>query len=215
MRVPVAGTACGASASAPRLALLAVLLLGLLVGCKARVPVIGTDIGGAPAPDFSLVDQNGQRVQLAALRGQPVVLTFLYTDCPDVCPLTAQKLRQTAELLGGEAERVAMLAVSVDPEHDDVAAAQAFVRVHDLEGRLHYLLGTRQELSAVWAAYYIHAAPPPPDADPATRAAYARQRGVHTDATYILDKQGQLRFLVRSDFDPAALAATLHGLLRE
>ncbi|HLI28970.1 MAG TPA: SCO family protein [Chloroflexota bacterium] len=198
----------------PRPALLLAAVL-LLAGCRARTPAIGTEIGGVPAPDFTLGDQDGEQLQLAALRGRPVVLTFLYTDCPDVCPLTAQKLRQTVELLGPEADRVALLAVSTDPEHDDAAAARQFVALHGLTGRLHFLLGSRAELSDVWAAYYIHAAPPPPDADPAVRAAYARQRGVHTDAAYVLDKRGELRFLIRSDFEPAALAATLRGLLAE
>jgi protein SCO1/2 len=199
----------------PRAVLLLAALVLALVGCRARTPAIGTEIGGVAAPDFALEDQDGHRVQLAALRGRPVVLTFLYTDCPDICPLTAQKLRKTAELLGADAERVAWVAVSTDPEHDDVAAARRFVQLHDLAGRLHFLVGSRAELSGVWAAYYIHAAPPPPDADPATRAAYARQRGVHSDATYLIDKRGELRFLLRSDFEPAALTATLRGLLAE
>lgn len=203
-----------ASIGSARVVLLLAALLAL-AGCRARTPAVGTEIGGVAAPDFALGDQDGQRVQLAALRGRPVVLTFLYTDCPDICPLTAQKLRKTAELLGPDADRVAWVAVSTDPEHDDAAAARRFVQLHGLAGRLHFLVGSRAELSGVWAAYYIHAAPPPPDADPATRAAYARQRGVHTDAIYLIDKRGELRFLLRSDFEPAALAATLRGLLAE
>src|SRR5262249_14671779 len=52
----------------------------------------GYDLGGVPAPGFSLRDQNGAAVSLGALAGGPVVLTFLYTHCPDECPLTAEKL---------------------------------------------------------------------------------------------------------------------------
>src|SRR5215467_16310528 len=53
----------------------------------------GYDLGGVPAPGFSLRDQNGAVISLAALAGRPVVLTFMYTHCPDECPLTAEKLR--------------------------------------------------------------------------------------------------------------------------
>src|SRR5579859_6811665 len=40
-----------------------------------------------PAPDFTLKDQDGQAVQMATLQGRVVALTFLYTTCPDACPL--------------------------------------------------------------------------------------------------------------------------------
>src|SRR5690348_9289547 len=45
-----------------------------------------------PAPDFTLRDQDGQSVRMASLRGRVVALTFLYTKCPDACPLIAAKL---------------------------------------------------------------------------------------------------------------------------
>jgi hypothetical protein len=52
----------------------------------------GTSMGGTPAPAFQLTDQNGQTISLAQFRGQPVVLTFMYTHCPDECPANAGKL---------------------------------------------------------------------------------------------------------------------------
>src|SRR5689334_995495 len=120
------------------LGLAALAVLGL--ACSKPPPLAGTDLGATPAPDFALADQNGETVQLAALRGRPVVLTFLFTQCPDVCPLTADKLRKTADLLGPSADQVAFVAVSTDPPHDDAAAAKAFVEQHRLTGRLRFLV---------------------------------------------------------------------------
>src|SRR5579883_2174944 len=172
--------------------------------------------GPDPAPDFTLTDQNGDALQLSALRGRPIALTFLYTQCPDVCPLTADKLRRTADLLGSAADQVAFVAVSVDPPHDDAAAAQAFVAQHRLTGRLRYLVGTQAELQPVWSAYYMYVAPSPSD-DPAERAAanYAARTATHTDALFVIDRQGRERTLLRSDFEPEALASTLKRLLGE
>src|SRR5439155_25348111 len=51
-----------------------------------------TDLGNQPAPNFQLTDQAGQKISLAQFKGKPVVLTFLYTHCPDICPLTAEHL---------------------------------------------------------------------------------------------------------------------------
>src|SRR5690242_14255293 len=83
----------------------------------------GTGMGGSPAPNFRLTDQFGKSVSLAQFRGKPVVLTFLYTHCPDICPLTAEHLHSTMLELGKDAQNVAILAVSTDPLRDDQAAA--------------------------------------------------------------------------------------------
>ena len=76
------------------------------VSSDATAPYRGTDLGGVPAPDFRLVDQTGATITLSHLRKRPVVLTFLYTHCPGPCPLMAEKLRSTAELLGTQANQV-------------------------------------------------------------------------------------------------------------
>src|SRR5579863_3326998 len=72
----------------------------------------------APAPDFKLEDQLGQNVTLSEFRGKVVVLTFLYTTCPDTCPIVTEKLHQARADLGSDAARTAILAVSVDPTND-------------------------------------------------------------------------------------------------
>ena len=206
----------GRSAAARQPWTAALVALAALIGaCSQPVPLAGTDLGALPAPNFALADADGSTVQLGALRGQPVVLTFLFTQCPDTCPLTAQKLRQTADRLGSAAAQVAFVAVSTDPANDDSAAAADFVGRHGLEGRLRYLVGSQAELQPVWAAYHLYVASEASD-NPAERA-MARQAGraVHTDAIYLIDRHSRERSLLRSDFDPDALAASLKRLLAE
>src|SRR5260370_39459994 len=59
----------------------------------------GTNLDSGPAPDFRLNDQFRKPISLSPFQGQPGVLTFLYTHCPDVCPLTANKLHTTIRYL--------------------------------------------------------------------------------------------------------------------
>ena len=155
----------------------------------------GTNLGSTPAPDFLLKDQFGNSISLAQFKGKPVVLTFLYTHCPDVCPLTAEKLHTTMQSLGNNAQQVAVLAVSMDPKGDTATAAQNFSNVHKLGDYFHYLIGTHNELAPVWASYSV-------DAQAATSSGSVN----HSSAIYVIDKQGHERVLLDNGFSSSQLA---------
>jgi protein SCO1 len=164
----------------------------------------GTNLGGTPAPDFLLKDQFGNSISLAQFKGKPVVLTFLYTHCPDVCPLTADKIHATMQSLGSNAQHIAVLAVSMDPKGDTAAAAQHFANVHKLGNYFYYLIGTHNELAPVWASYSV-------DAQAATSSGTVN----HSSAIYVIDKQGNERALFDNGFSSSQLASDLNILLRE
>jgi protein SCO1/2 len=86
-------------------------------------------------------------------------VTFLYTQCRDVCPLIAGRLNEALRRLGAARRRVRVLAVSVDPKGDTPAAVRRFVRVHHLLPQFRYLTGTRAQLAPVWHAYYVSPQP--------------------------------------------------------
>jgi protein SCO1/2 len=90
---------------------------------------------GDHLPDFSMTDQDGKTVKLADLRGNVVVLTFIYTRCPlpDFCPLMDRKFAELAQHLSnspGRARYVRLISLSFDPDHDtaDVLRKHAQVR---------------------------------------------------------------------------------------
>ncbi len=163
----------------------------------------GTDLGGTVAPDFHLKDQAGQQIALSQFRGKPVVLTFLYAHCPDVCPLTAETLRAAQTQLGKDASRVMMMAVSVDPKGDTREAVQNFSTMHKLTANWHYLIGSQSELSPVWNAYSVYAQPS------------STTTSMHTSAVYIIDKMGRERVLFSDGFTAAQLVNDLKVLLAE
>ena len=80
------------------------------------------------APAISLRDASGAPVTLAGQRGRYVLVTFLYTHCPDVCPLIASNLNGAVRALGARGKNVRVLAISVDPKGDTPAAVRAYVK---------------------------------------------------------------------------------------
>jgi protein SCO1/2 len=131
-------------------------LLVLFAAACVPVALQGTELAASPAPDFALTDAlTIAELSLSSLRGRVVVLSFLYTHCPDSCPLTAERFREAQTMLGPEAMKVAFVAVSVDPLGDTPESVRAFTRDHRLAEGWHYLIGERTRLSGVWALYGI------------------------------------------------------------
>jgi protein SCO1/2 len=78
---------------------------------------------GDPVPDFSVTTQSGSTLRLSDLKGYVVVLTFIYTRCPspEFCPAIDAKFADLARRISavpGRADKIRLLSVSFDPEHD-------------------------------------------------------------------------------------------------
>jgi protein SCO1 len=70
-------------------------------------------------PNVTLIDQYGQRVALAALKGKPALFDFIYTSCPGPCQLLTQHMKLIANKLGPDlGQKVTFVSVTVDPDHD-------------------------------------------------------------------------------------------------
>ena len=136
-----------------------------------------------PTPNFTLTDQSGQKVSMADQRGKLVLVTFLYTNCPDVCPLIAQNLNQALQMLGAKRDDVRVLAVSVDPKGDTPHAVSKYAKAHHLLPEFHYLIGTRDELTQVWKDYGVAAVASDPELVD------------HTAYTMLVDQSGEGRVI--------------------
>ncbi len=67
---------------------------------------------------FALVTDDGEPITEAAFRGQPTVLFFGFTHCPEICPTTMYELDQWFAALGPEADRIKAYFITIDPERD-------------------------------------------------------------------------------------------------
>lgn len=83
-----------------------------------------------PLPALRLQRADGQVLALkdALADGRPVVLTFMYSSCATVCPITSQTLVAFEQALGPELPRVNVVSISIDPDHDTVRRLAAHAR---------------------------------------------------------------------------------------
>jgi protein SCO1/2 len=149
----------------------------------------------AAEPPLVLHDYLGHEVDLSAERGKAVLVTFLYTHCPDVCPLITANLHNALALLGRRASEVRVIAVSTDPRGDTRAAVRAFLARHAMIGRMEYLVGSRAALLPVWRAWGVSASNPT-----------AHDEVNHTAAIYGISASGRVMTIYASNFKPSEVA---------
>jgi protein SCO1/2 len=149
-----------------------------------------------PAPPIELRNYLGQPVTLSQFRGKAVLVTFLYTNCPDVCPLIASNLRVALNELGARAAKAQIIAVSVDPRGDTPAAVARFLRAHEMLGRMQYLIGSRSQLARTWKAWSVGS----------SREAGQPQLVAHSALVYGVSADGRLTTVYPATFEPSEIA---------
>jgi protein SCO1/2 len=147
-----------------------------------------------PAPALALHNYTGQPVSLASLRGRAVLVTFVYTHCPDVCPLIVSDLAAAQRELGKQAAEVRILAVTVDPRRDTPAAIRGFLAARDATGRMDYLLGTNAQLRRTWKAW-----------DVAVSTGPNKLTDGHSTIVYGITASGRMAVVYPSNFTPAQI----------
>lgn len=163
----------------------------------------GRPVADAVASDFALRDQNGRVVRLSAQQGKVVLLTFLYTNCPDVCPLIASNLAIVLHRLSqAQRQDVRVLAVSVDPAHDTRSAVRRFIAEHRLPSQFHYLIGSADELKPVWQAYNLLV------------DVKSVELVSHTTYVLLIDRRGKPRLYYPSHATPGDILRDLPRFLR-
>ncbi len=108
-----------------------------------------------PATDFTLTDQNGTPFHMADTKGKVVVMTYIYTHCTDFCPFVALKLKAAGKLLGSEAGKFVLVAVTTDPERDTPRVCAAYSKAIGMSDSWHFVTGPLAEVRSVWKSYYI------------------------------------------------------------
>jgi protein SCO1/2 len=148
-------------------------------------------------PPLRLRNYNGELVNLDRYRGKAVLVTFLYTHCPDVCPLIASNLRAAQEMMGpAESARAQVIAVSVDPRGDTPKTVAAFLARHGMTGRMKYLIGSARELAPVWKAWNVGSA----------QDLEQPQFVNHTAIVYGIDAGGKMTTVYEASFAPKEIA---------
>jgi protein SCO1/2 len=146
------------------------------------------------APPLALNNYLGSSVNIASYRGKAVLVTFLYTHCPDICPLITSKLHTAlSEMSSRERRQVQIIAVSVDPRGDRPSTVSRFLASHEMTGQMQYLIGSPRALGAVWSAWGVGA----------TREASDPALVAHTALVYGITGKGTIVTIYPSTFKPS------------
>ena len=173
-----------------RTARLLLVLGSFVAGLALFSAVVFIVTGRSPAPialpsavggPFRLVDQNDQTITDQDLKGQPFLVFFGFTHCPDVCPTTLFEVSEVLRVLGPDLKRVRALFVTVDPERDTPAKLKDYLSSFD--PRLVGVTGDAAGIAAVEKAYRVYAKKVPLDAGGYTMD--------HTAIVYLMDKNGR------------------------
>jgi protein SCO1/2 len=135
-----------------------------------------------PAPDFALTDQDGKPVSLLSLRGQTLLVDFIFTRCAGPCPiLTARHVELQKSLAPEVAPRVRFVSISLDPEYDTPERLGEYARARGADlSRWSFLTGPKDEVADVvhrWGVGTLRT--PDGTLD-------------HVVATFLVDSQGRI-----------------------
>ena len=160
----------------------------------------GIPIGGR----FELTDEKGQRVTDEEYRGRWMLVFFGYTNCPDECPLTLQKMATTLQDLGPLADRIAPLFITVAPMPDTPERLASYLENFDT--RITGLTGSDDQIAAVAKAYRVYYEP-----------GKAQESGAdlvsHSTFLYLVNPSGKLNALFSQDVTPEKLTPALRARL--
>lgn len=157
-----------------------------------------------PRPELALVDHHGRPRRLADWRGKVIVLSFGYTQCPDVCPTTLAVLAEAMRLLGTDAPHVQVLFATVDPARDTQAVLGRYVPAFDpsFVGLRGSKAATASAAEAFGVEYEVRPGRTP--------QSYTVD---HTAASFLLDREGRLRTVVAYGQGPKVFARDIASLL--
>ena len=173
--------------STTRFVLVFAAFLGGLATVLAVVLVVARPPGAALSSasaaiggPFKLIDQNGRTVTDADFKGEPSLVFFGFTHCPDACPTTLLELSDVLQKLGPASSKLHVLFITVDPERDDVASIKDYLS--SFNPQVIGLTGDPTAIAAVAKEYRVYYKKVPTEAGDYTMD--------HTALVYLMDRNG-------------------------
>ena len=142
----------------------------------------GIEDGNEPIV-ISLTDHNGKPVDLSRLKNKITLITFGYTNCPDICPMTLSILKHVINQLGGWREDIQVFFVTIDPENDTPEKLKSYITFFHPE--FLGLTGSKEDIVNVAQSFKSHY----PDVNQDEDTNHLKR---HTFSIYLVNKEGRL-----------------------
>jgi len=128
------------------------LLAGLSISLPGTLDAQGGRYGKNYFPNLPVVTQDGKEVRFYddLIKGKIVVISFIYTSCPDICPLATARLAQVEEKLGDIVGRdIFFISMTVDPETDTPTRLKAFADAFHVGPGWQFVTGKPEDVRAI------------------------------------------------------------------
>ncbi len=134
---------------------------GLVIAKKDVLPILGNrdiaengDTIYPTIPDFAFINQNGDTVTNADFEGKAYVADFFFIHCPTICPKVTQQMLRVNDKFADD-DNLMLLAHTVDPKRDDVAALKSYADKLDAKTpKWHFVTGDKDELHGIADDYF-------------------------------------------------------------
>jgi protein SCO1 len=118
-------------------------------GAQPPLPILGR------VDDFTLQDQNDRPLSRQDLMGKAWVADFIYTTCPDQCPMMSRSMQVIQGMVPKKAP-VALVSISVDPQTDTPDTLNRYSKkFHSEPGRWHFLTGSQDAILALIRSFKL------------------------------------------------------------
>ena len=184
-------------AAAVAVAALAIAAVALYPVWRSKPGATASLVGGP----FQLQGPDGRIVTDADMKGQPFLVYFGYTNCPDVCPTTLAEMSDALARLPGKPIRA--LFITIDPERDTAQSLKDYLASFD--PRIIGLSGDREAIDKVEKAYRVYARKGPPE-----KGGYGMD---HSSIVYLMDAKGQFVEAFNLERKPEESAKELESYL--
>jgi len=159
-----------------------------------------------PVTDFTLQTANDVSFRLSDAKGKILLLFFGYTSCPDVCPVTLATFKQVHERLGEDAQKIAFVMITADPDRDTPDKVAEYTARFNPE--FIGLSGSLSDLELVWKQLGVFVE----KQDSGSAAGYLVS---HTASVYVLDPNGNLLMTLPYGTTAIDMADDLTELLKQ
>ena len=159
-------------------------------------PFRGTDLGFSSSPDLRLTDHSGTLFELDGKSGDVTLVSFMFTECKDICLISEADLALIRDsLTSEEVEKISLISVTLDPENDDVETLAEWVEEWNYTWP--HLTGDRTELEVVWNAWgaFVRSSND-------SQGTETTMDLNHTAPLFILDNYGRMRVLHQIGWTP-------------
>jgi protein SCO1/2 len=107
---------------------------------------VGNDTIYPEIPDFKLINQNNKRINNQTFRGKICVASFIFLDCPTICPVMTKETQKVYKHFQND-NRVVFISHTIDPEHDTVEKLKAFTkRIGINDDKWHFVTGDKKQI---------------------------------------------------------------------